>query len=258
MRWISLALALCLDCDGGGHTQGATGGAESTGGATGLGGDDDTRGSASSGGASGTGGVVGSGGASAAGGLTGSGGASSTDGATGGGSGAGGVTNKGGSSATGGTSGGSGGTSATGGMFAGESNAVQVVLDEGPDNVGHVNGLFVTVTLCVPGTATCQSIDHVLVDTGSIGLRVLESVLTPSFPAIKNATGDALAECVQFVDGTAWGPIVKADVTLAGETALAIPIQAIGENAYPMPTNGLCATGRPMTDPQSLFANGLK
>ena len=37
----------------------------------------------------------------------------------------------------------------------------------------YVNGLFATVTVCTPGNTNCQTIDHVLVDTGSNGLRLL-------------------------------------------------------------------------------------
>ena len=39
----------------------------------------------------------------------------------------------------------------------------------------YANGIFTTVTVCVPGTSTCQTIDNVLVDTGSIGLRLLSA-----------------------------------------------------------------------------------
>lgn len=251
---VALVSMLFLDCGGGTHPQGSTGGSaggnsSSGGSAAGASG----SGGSGVGGANTTGGATGFGGTKSTGGATGTGGAANTGGATGSGgaTGGGGVSNKGGTNSTGGTSSGTGGTS------AGESNTVPAIMDQGPDNVGYVNGLFVSVTLCEPGTTTCQTIDHVLVDTGSCGLRVLESVLTLSLPAIKNSTGAALGECTQFVSGTAWGPVVKADVTLGGETAPAIPIQAIGEKTYPMPTTGACVSGQAITDLQSLLANGI-
>ena len=42
--------------------------------------------------------------------------------------------------------------------------AVAVIVDAGPKGsngspVGYANGAFVTVTVCVPGTASCQDID---------------------------------------------------------------------------------------------------
>ena len=248
-----------------------TGGGKASGGSSGAGGASASGGSSGgagggkgSEGSSGAGGVTGSGGASHTGGATGSGGASGTGGASraggatgqGGATGTGGVTGGGGTTAAGGTKG-AGGASGAGGSTGDEANTVQTVLDSGPQNIGYVNGLFVTVTLCKPGTSTCQSIDHVLVDTGSYGLRVLESAITLSLPAVNNASGNPMGSCTQFVDGTAWGPILSADVKIGGETAAAIPFQAIGENAYPMPTAGTCSSGPAITDMQSLMANGI-
>jgi len=38
---------------------------------------------------------------------------------------------------------------------------------------GTRNMLQTSVTICVPGTSTCQTIDNIQVDTGSQGLRIL-------------------------------------------------------------------------------------
>jgi hypothetical protein len=149
----------------------------------------------------------------------------------------------------------------SGGMDTGSSpyslndpNVVAVVVDQGPNNIGHTNGLFATVTICAPGTTNCQSIDHLLVDTGSVGLRLLESVLTIPLPESKDSSGAALAECVPFANGAAWGPLKVANLQLAGERASALPIQTIGELTYPAPAN---CPGQPMNDAQSLGANGI-
>src|SRR6516162_5708348 len=59
-------------------------------------------------------------------------------------------------------------------------NVAPLTVDEGPAQLqtlygaAYLNGVFVTVNVCLPGTSTCQTIDHVLVDTGSIGLRLLD------------------------------------------------------------------------------------
>lgn len=135
-----------------------------------------------------------------------------------------------------------------------DSNAVVVVVDEGLENVGYTNGLFASVTLCEPGTDTCQTFDHLLVDTGSVGIRVLESAVTLSLPAITTSSGAALVECTPFVDGTAWGPVKQADVRIGAETASNLPIQLIGENTYAMPSK---CTGTPITDVESLGTNGI-
>ncbi len=49
-------------------------------------------------------------------------------------------------------------------------NVAPIAVNGGP--VGnYVDGAFASVTLCVPGTSSCQTIGGVLVDTGSSGLR---------------------------------------------------------------------------------------
>ena len=67
---------------------------------------------------------------------------------------------------------------------AAANNVAPLVVDAGPDpqNVPVVNVPFVTITICVPGTQTCQTIDHVAVDTGSSGLRIVSSVLSIPLP----------------------------------------------------------------------------
>jgi hypothetical protein len=143
-------------------------------------------------------------------------------------------------------------------------NALAVTVDTGPANSGYnVNRLYTTVTICFPGSLTqCQTIDHVLVDTGSTGLRLLASKMASALH-LSNVTGSAtspLLNCVQFVDGTvAWGPIVTADVVVAGKTAASAPIQVVGDPAFnsltlasPSPCGGTA-----MTTSTDLGANGV-
>jgi len=80
------------------------------------------------------------------------------------------------------------------------SNELAVTVDGGPSGEA-INTLYTTVTLCVPGTTTCQTIDNIQIDTGSYGLRVLASVLTLSLPVASATDGNSLVECTQFVDG---------------------------------------------------------
>ena len=117
----------------------------------------------------------------------------------------------------------------------GSNNVAQLIVDSGPQNIGTVNEAFVTVTICVPGTNTCQNIDHVQVDTGSEGLRLLSSASDPTggvnlnLPAETDGSGKPLAECLVFADGYIWGNVVTADVTFPGtnETSAATPIHII-------------------------------
>lgn len=116
-----------------------------------------------------------------------------------------------------------------------QGNAVPLVVDKGTDG-SSVNSPFVTVTVCVPGSSTCQSIDHVLVDTGSYGLRIVASALgaAGSLPAVHAPNGSPLAECAGFVSGFAWGSVRTADVQIGGETALGAPVHVV-DDGTPVP-----------------------
>jgi Protein of unknown function (DUF3443) len=114
------------------------------------------------------------------------------------------------------------------------SNVAEVVIDSGPAGVNSIiNVPFVSVTLCRPGTSTCQTIDHVLVDTGSYGLRIIApGVLDPNLalPAVTaGAAGNPVGECVRFISGFLWGSVHLADVKIAGETAPSLPVQQVSD-----------------------------
>ena len=126
----------------------------------------------------------------------------------------------GGSSSGSSSSTGTGGTGGTGGTT---NNVAQLIVDAGPGGIGENDLAYTTIQICVPGTTTCQTIDHVQVDTGSEGLRILSSVLTVSLP--QQSSGSTL-ECTQFADLTfLWGPIATADIQIAGESAKSVPVQ---------------------------------
>jgi len=149
-------------------------------------------------------------------------------------------------------------------------NVMALVVDSGPTGsngspVGYVNGAFVTVTVCIPGTSNCQDIDHVLVDTGSTGLRLLANdgkaggKLNLDLPPQQDASGNAIAECAQFVDGFTWGPLKRADVRLAGEVASGIPIQVISEASLAVPSScqSVGLDEDTLEGDSGLFANGI-
>jgi hypothetical protein len=125
--------------------------------------------------------------------------------------------------------------------------------------VGVVNTPYVSVTICVPGTSNCQTIDHVTVDTGSSGLRVIASVLAANLtlPAAPDSTGQPLAECIAFADGYSWGAVRTADIEIAGERAGSVPIQVIGDPAFPgVPAD--CSSAGPAENTVAAFgANGI-
>ena len=123
------------------------------------------------------------------------------------------------------------------------------------------NRMVVQVTVCVPGTRDCATIDDVMVDTGSTGLR-LEASAVPSWlrlPAVLGPDRKPLAECLRFVGDDAWGPLERADLRIGGLTASGLPIQIIGDAAQSEPascprsevhptSNGTLGIGSHLTD----------
>ena len=139
------------------------------------------------------------------------------------------------------------------------NNVAGVVIDQGPANASSLNTLFVSVTVCVPGSTTsCQTIDHIQVDTGSYGLRILAPVLTLTLPVETLTNGNSLAECTQFVDGFSWGPVVTADLQIVGETAHSLPVQVIGDSRFTTIPAKCSSTGGTEEDTVASFgANGI-
>jgi len=123
----------------------------------------------------------------------------------------------------------------------GANNVAPIVVDAGPDpqNIFDANVPFVTITICVPGTNTCQTIDHVTVDTGSSGLRIVSTVLGLSLPPVTDSGGNPVDECLVFLDGYVWGPMATADITVAGEKAASVPVQVMipATSSPPVPTS---------------------
>ena len=136
-------------------------------------------------------------------------------------------------------------------------NVAPIVVNTGPA-ASFVNGAFASVTVCVPGTSTCQTIDGVLVDTGSSGLRILSSALTTiSLPQQKTASGNPVAECLIFLDSYTWGPVQTADVQIAGEKASSVPIQVLSDTDFPVPTACVNSGMQSADTLANLGANGI-
>lgn len=141
------------------------------------------------------------------------------------------------------------------------NNVVPLVVDTGPAGVSRIaNVPYATVTICPPGsTSNCQTIDHVLVDTGSVGLRVFASALgnAAAFPSIGNGASVPYAQCATFVTGYTWGSVRSADVALGGLTASALPIQVMADPAYPTIPAACARTGTSQNSVALLGAKGI-
>ncbi|WP_109476597.1 DUF3443 family protein [Paraburkholderia sp. C35] len=149
-------------------------------------------------------------------------------------------------------------------VSSGSANTVPIVVS----SFSNVRNFpMVSVKVCAPGSggsgSTCSTIDNVLVDTESFGLRLFASAIpssTYNFLPQQLQAAVPVAECASFGSGNTWGTVRTADVAMSGELAPSVPIQVIAD---PMLTatipTGLtgCATGSNMTTPTNLGANGI-
>ena len=145
----------------------------------------------------------------------------------------------------------------------GGGNTLSITVDGGPiSGVNYEDAAFASAKICVPGsTSSCVTVDHLLVDTGSVGIRVLAKALgTVSLPVETDGSGNNLNDCIQFADNSfAWGLVESADVTLAGEVASDIPIHVLADpSGGPSSIPNTCNTGGPDDDTlANLGTNGI-
>ena len=112
------------------------------------------------------------------------------------------------------------------------------------------NRMVVSITVCEPGSERCATIDDVMVDTGSTGLRLEASAVPPwlRLPPFLDPGGKPIAECLRFVHDTAWGTLNRADVRLGGLTARELPFQVIDDLAGAQPPACLRSDVRPTSN----------
>jgi hypothetical protein len=143
------------------------------------------------------------------------------------------------------------------------ANVVSLTVDGGPSAAtGQINHAYVSVQVCPPGSQSgCATIDHVELDTGSVGLRLVRSAMqaaTLNLTANTDSQGQTVEECASFGGGDTWGPIAGADVTLAGEKASGVPVQILDDTSSGAAPPATCgANGTLINDVNSLGANGL-
>lgn len=138
-------------------------------------------------------------------------------------------------------------------------------MDSGPPAVvakgGAINQPFVSVTICSPSNpSNCQTIDHILLDTGSYGLRIISSVLSSSMalPQRTDASGNAIVECTSFADGYSWGSVKTANLQIGDETANGLAVQIIGDPNFSSVPSSCSGTGKIAENTVATFyANGV-
>lgn len=118
---------------------------------------------------------------------------------------------------------------------------------------------YVSVRLCAPGGTNCAWIDHIQIDTGSVGLRVLASAIPTatlnSLPSVTYTSGTStgnIGECYQFVLSYFWGGERSALVGFGGVPSKTAPVpgtvtgsanvQILNDPAIPAGAPSSCST----------------
>jgi hypothetical protein len=153
---------------------------------------------------------------------------------------------------------------------AGAPNVVMLYVNGGPvPGQVYANGAFTSLTICNPGSFTaCQNVGGILVDTGSFGLRILQSQIPQlKLPTFTDPLGNTLENCASWQDGSfLWGPVSGADVYLGGEAASSLsgtlpptglPIQVISSGFDIVVPAGCSNGGTDENTALLLGANGI-
>lgn len=140
------------------------------------------------------------------------------------------------------------------------SNTAAIAVNTGVANVANIP--TVSVTVCAPGTSTCQTVNNVQVDTASFGLRIvntaLNSTMLSALATVTPTSGSGeLVECTQFADGYTWGSVRKATVQISGETASNINMQVIGDLSSSTVPSSCSSAGTDESTASQLGANGI-
>ena len=143
-------------------------------------------------------------------------------------------------------------------VSVGPNNVVPLLVNGGYQN-SLPNMLTTSVTICVPNTSNCTTVDNIQVDTGSSGLRVLASTLNSlNLPSQKSTNnGSPIYECATFADGVVWGQLATADLVMGGEVAKSLPIQVITDTGGARIPRACSSQGFNESTLQSLGANGI-
>ena len=138
------------------------------------------------------------------------------------------------------------------------ANQIPITVDQGPTATTSqltANEPYVTVTIC-DASGNCKTIDHMLLDTGSDGVRVFASAMGTLTLPHETVGGNDVGECTNFVTSYMWGPVETATVKLGSEVATNIPIQVVDDSTFAPVPSGYCF-GTDISSYSALGANGI-
>jgi hypothetical protein len=142
-------------------------------------------------------------------------------------------------------------------------NVVSMIVDEGPGGGGGFNTAYISIQICAPGSTTiCQTIDHIIVDTGSVGLHIfanqVSSTVLAALPNSQSSASQNMTECYTYASGFVYGSVRTADLTISGETAPAMPLLIMADPTFSGSVPASCSqSGQAVDSVQFLGGNGI-
>ncbi|MHB8381801.1 MAG: DUF3443 family protein [Candidatus Binataceae bacterium] len=138
----------------------------------------------------------------------------------------------------------------------GTANALPMSVTVGPFQSADVP--YVSLTICATGTSSCATVNNILLDTGSFGLRVFASQISGLGITPNTNQGSEVGECALFGSGSTWGSVSTVDTVMAGEPKITIPIQVIDDIGKFPPAPSNCTQGSVlMGTPQQAGFDGI-
>ena len=151
------------------------------------------------------------------------------------------------------------------------TNQLAVSVEQEPNITSYItaNTPYATVTVC-DAAGNCSTVDHVLVDTGSYGLRLFASAigsnvqLTPMTSTTATTSGQPIGECASFISSAVWGPVRIATIKLGTMSTRDVPVQILADPSFPPATTALtgstgsvCPNATASTSEQQFGAKGV-
>lgn len=153
-------------------------------------------------------------------------------------------------------------TACNNGSSSSATNAPSVPISIGSGMNGYgINTMYVSITLCRDQSGTsCQTIDNIILDTGSFGLKINKSALPESFietlPRVTTNDDQMVYACNTFGSGYVFASEHYASLHLANDYTNNVVVQII-ENAPTDEIPNSCVAKGPFDNFENFGANGI-
>lgn len=139
-------------------------------------------------------------------------------------------------------------------------NQVPISIGSGLNGDG-INTMYISLTMCSNSSGTsCQTVDNIILDTGSFGVKINKSALPESFvlilPRVTTNAGNEVYACNTFGSGYVFADEHYAALNLAGTMTNDVVVQII-ENSPSAEIPDSCIAKGPFDDFSNFGANGI-